>query len=203
MSEQPRDWDKRYRDGDMPWDSGLPSRELFRVLDEESIRIGSALELGCGTGTNAVALAERGFSVTAVDLSPTALAVAKQKAQAAEVVVDWRCDNITAISFRETPMNFIFDRGCYHCVRKIDLPGFQKAVLSACHKGTQMLLITGNANAAGSGGPPRLSAEEIRADWAPWFEIEFLREIHLEDAGGVEGPLAWSCLMRRNSQPCI
>ncbi|WP_261345346.1 class I SAM-dependent methyltransferase [Thalassoroseus pseudoceratinae] len=201
MTEKPRDWDKRYRTGDMPWDSGLPSRELLRVLDEQAIPPGSALELGCGTGTNAVALAERGFHVTAVDLSPTALEFAQKKADANGVSVNWQCGDITDLSFVETPFDFLFDRGCYHCVRKIDLPGFQETVLSACRQGTQLLMITGNSNAPGSGGPPRLSADEIRTDWSEWFDIGFLREIHLEDAGGVEGPLAWSCLMTRNAAP--
>lgn len=199
MTEKPRDWDKRYREGDKPWDSGLVSRELTRVLNETPITPGRGLELGCGTGTNAVALAERGFEVTAVDVSPTALEVAKAKAEAANVSIEWRCDDVTNLSFADCPYDFLFDRGCYHCVRKIDLLGFRQTVLSACREGTRMLLLTGNANAPGSGGPPRVSAEEIQADWSQWFEIEFLREIHLEDAGGVEGPLAWSCLMKRNA----
>ena len=43
------------------------------MLDEEPIRPCLAIELGCGTGTNAVLLAKRGFRVTAVDRSETAL----------------------------------------------------------------------------------------------------------------------------------
>ena len=85
MVEERPNWTQRYLDGDTPWDSGIRSRELARVLDEESIAAGRAVELGCGTGTNAVFLAERGFEVTAIDTAPPALArgraLAEEKGQ--------------------------------------------------------------------------------------------------------------------------
>ena len=65
MLERTRDWHKRYSDKDTPWDSGQPSRELERILEEGWIKPCRVLELGCGTGTNAVYLAQRGFEVTA------------------------------------------------------------------------------------------------------------------------------------------
>ena len=68
-----RDWEQRYRDGETPWNSGLVSKELQRVLRERGIEPCRALELGCGVGTNAVFLAEQGFEVTAVDCAPLAL----------------------------------------------------------------------------------------------------------------------------------
>ena len=70
MATTDRDWNARYLSGELPWDSGLPSRELQRVLEEQKIAPGRALELGCGTGTNAIELARRGFDVTAVNCAP-------------------------------------------------------------------------------------------------------------------------------------
>lgn len=55
----PSDWNQHYVAGNAPWDSGLVSKELIRVLDTEKIAPGRAVELGCGTGTNAIYLASR------------------------------------------------------------------------------------------------------------------------------------------------
>ena len=66
------EWDQRYREGTTPWDSGVRSRELARVLDETEIVPCRTAELGCGTGTNAVFLAQQGFAVTAIDCSSRA-----------------------------------------------------------------------------------------------------------------------------------
>src|SRR5262249_51359976 len=79
----PIHWDERYAKGETPWDTGQPSSELRRVLPEISLRPCRALELGCGSGTNAVWLAQQGFDVTAIDLSPLAVERARRRAEAA------------------------------------------------------------------------------------------------------------------------
>src|SRR2546428_13123455 len=61
------EFEKSYRTGETPWDSRIPSAELVCVLDEGLLPGKTVLEIGCGTGTNAIALARRGYRVTAVD----------------------------------------------------------------------------------------------------------------------------------------
>ena len=56
------DWNERYATGETPWDSGQPSLELQRILQEDWLQPCRVLELGCGTGTNAVWLARHGES---------------------------------------------------------------------------------------------------------------------------------------------
>src|SRR3954463_4819979 len=82
-------WNRRYAENDTPWDMRIPSRELTRVLDNGLIRGRTALELGCGTGTNAIFLAERGFQVTAVDGAALAIEQARRLADARNVAVEW------------------------------------------------------------------------------------------------------------------
>jgi len=72
-------WENRYLEGNIPWDSGHPSTELVRVLDEERIAPCPAIDLGCGTGSNTIYLADRGFEATGFDLSPTAIERAEGK----------------------------------------------------------------------------------------------------------------------------
>ena len=106
MANTDRDWNARYKQGELPWDSGLVSRELKRVLDEAHIAPCRALELGCGTGTNAIELARRGFDVSAVDCAQRALEIAQQKAIDAGVTVNWIKADVQ--NFGAGQMNFDF-----------------------------------------------------------------------------------------------
>lgn len=193
-----RDWEDRYREGTTPWDSGLASKELQRVLAEQGISAGRALELGCGTGTNAVFLAQQGFEVTAVDCASLALERARKRAEAAGVSVQWIEADVQNFGAGLEPFDFVFDRGCYHCCRRVDLPGYLTTLQNVTRPGTRYLSLCGNANEQTEGqGPPRVSEEEIRAELGGLFEIDQLRAFHFEDPGEVEGPLGWSVLMTR------
>ena len=61
------DWDEHYKSGNPPWETGQPSAELRRVVAEERIQPGAAIDLGCGSGINSIWLAQQGFDVTGAD----------------------------------------------------------------------------------------------------------------------------------------
>src|SRR5262245_65285002 len=88
------DWNDRYRDGNLPWDTGRPSPELERLLSRNTIHPCRALEIGCGTGTNSVWLAQQGFDVTSVDVAPLAVERAGQRATSAGVKVRFLVANV-------------------------------------------------------------------------------------------------------------
>jgi len=197
VTRTPEEWNQRYLGGQTPWDSGIRSRELARVLAEGRVRPGRAVELGCGTGTNAVFLAQQGFQVTAIDCAPLALAAARRQALQAGVAVEFHEADLCRFEKSLEPFDFVFDRGCYHCARRVDLAGFLRTVQSLTRAGSRYLVLTGNANEGTDEGPPRLHEREIRDELEGLFQIEFIREIRFEDPGGVDGPLGWSCLMTR------
>src|SRR5437879_3333975 len=88
------DFAQRYAQGNVPWDSGKPSEELLRVLNADKLTGKTALEIGCGTGTNAIELARRGFEVTAVDSVKEAISTASAKAKTALVEVNFRVADV-------------------------------------------------------------------------------------------------------------
>lgn len=194
-------WNRRYQEADTPWDMRIPSRELTRVLDEGLIRGRTALEFGCGTGTNAVLLAERGFQVTAVDGAPLAIERARQLAQFKGVAVDFMVGDVCILPDFGKTFDFLFDRGCFHCVRLVNAAGYLETVRRCTHPGSQFLVLTGNANETREGGPPRLHEQELRADFEPMFEVNDLRQFRFDDPDGPTGPLGWSCLMTRRANP--
>ncbi len=77
----PADWDAAYREGTPPWDSDVPKAALIEALDEHRLRPQTVLEIGCGTGADAIHLARRRFEVTAVDCSAIALERARVRAE--------------------------------------------------------------------------------------------------------------------------
>lgn len=80
-------WDARYSESERIW-SGAPNGTL--VLEVEGLAPGTALDVGCGEGADAVWLASRGWTVTGVDLSEVALGRAAEAAREADVAVALR-----------------------------------------------------------------------------------------------------------------
>ena len=66
---------------DIPWNIETPPQLLVELIDSGKILPCRAIDLGCGAGNYAVYLAGRGFEVTGVDCSPTAITIAKQNAE--------------------------------------------------------------------------------------------------------------------------
>lgn len=205
------DWQRRYVDGDTPWDSGRVDRELQRLIesgDTDAPNVGTrAIDLGCGTGINAVYLAEQGFEVTAVDLAPQALERAQLRVVERAIVGSFALGavqprfvlgDVTQLDDVAGPFDFVFDRGCYHCVRRAGLLGGYLATLRRLTTtGSRILILAGNPDAGEAGGPPKVTAAELAADFEKFCRIERLEAMRFQEADGSDGPLGWSLLMTR------
>jgi len=190
------DWDQRYIDRDTPWDTDRPASELLRVLDEGMIAPCRMLEVACGTGTNAVHLAAAGFEVTAVDVSPTALARARRRAAAAGVAVWFIQADVFDLPELGEPFPCILDVGGYHALRRIDEGRLVSIYERLLAPGGRMLILAGNAREPLSPGPPTVSEPEIRKAFGGAFDILQLREIRFDSTpDGINRPLAWSILL--------
>ena len=80
-------FEERYQSDDTPWDHGLVDDNLIDVVSMNGISLCRVLDIGCGSGENAIWLAQQGFDVVACDLSPTAVQRAKDKLLGAEAEV--------------------------------------------------------------------------------------------------------------------
>ncbi|MFB7275588.1 class I SAM-dependent methyltransferase [Streptomyces hydrogenans] len=105
-----------YRNGKPPWDSGVTPPELVALIEGPGAPTpGQVLELGCGTGTNAVYLARHGWRVTAVDLVDRAVRQASEKAAAAGADVTVLRGDATRLDEVDAPgpYDLFFDLSCY------------------------------------------------------------------------------------------
>jgi SAM-dependent methyltransferase len=192
------DWNDRYRDGQVPWDTGRPSSELQRVLSQHAIGPCRALEVGCGTGTNCVWLAQQGFDVTGVDVAPLAVEQAQARAQAAGVKAQFAVADLLQMPELHGPFAFFFDRGCYHAVRRSAPQQYAPAVARQLAAGARGLILAGNARQPHDPGPPVVTEQQLREELGLAFQILDLHEFHFDEAPGVpERFLGWSCLVEK------
>src|SRR6188508_3005688 len=84
-------WEERYQSGDMPWEKGEASPGLIDFLAAHpELPRGSVLVPGCGTGHDARVWAKAGFTVTGVDLAPSAIRLSQERTVAAGLKADFR-----------------------------------------------------------------------------------------------------------------
>jgi SAM-dependent methyltransferase len=167
------------------------------MVNQGLLKSGPTLELGCGTGANAVYLAQRGFEVTAVDSSPTAIERARTRAEQAGALL--RIVLADVFEFAETAGSFdlVFDAGFYHFARRTDLSRLIELLWRVTHPGSLYFTLAGAAGESAEGGPPQASEDEIRSELGRLFECVQLRPFQFESPYRKEGYLGWSCLMRR------
>lgn len=85
--------------------------ELFASLDGHGKKL---LEIGCGIGVDSIQLANRGYQVTAVDLTENALAVARQFAERRGVSIDFRLGNAEGLGFPDASFDAVYSFGVLH-----------------------------------------------------------------------------------------
>ena len=81
-------WDASYHDGPAPWDIGQPQPATVRMASEGGLT-GTVLDAGCGTGESALHFASLGLSVLGVDVAPTAVAIARAKADSRGITAEF------------------------------------------------------------------------------------------------------------------
>jgi SAM-dependent methyltransferase len=192
-------WDRQYRTGRPIWDSDRPTSELVRVVRAEQIQPCRALELGCGTGANAVWLARQGFAVTAVDLSPAAIVRARDRAARANVSVRFLLGDVRQLRPTGGLCGLFVDCGCFGAVQLADAAGYVEAIRRGARPGSVGLVLTGNdREPEDCKGPPALSAGRFREVFGEPFDIVCLREFRFDaEQGAGKRYLGWSCLLRR------
>ena len=190
-------WNDSYASGEpLPWDTGMPDPMLAEMIESGAIAPGRTLEIGCGTGTNAIYLAQHGFDVVGVDVSPLAVEKARVKADG--------CCRFETVDFLNEappggPFHFVFDRGCFHTFDEdLERLRFAENVAAALIDGGVWLSLIGSTEGPRRDvGPPRRNAREVINAIEPSLEILQLRSAEF---GVCEEQLkAWRCLARKRT----
>jgi cyclopropane fatty-acyl-phospholipid synthase-like methyltransferase len=128
-----------YRRGRAPWDIG-PRKELVDLVEGGQLQPGRAIDLGSGTGSNSIFLAQHGFDVTGVDYASAAVEESRGKAEAAGVEVDFWVDDLTELRHVDGTFDLLVDYGTLDDLVPKDRDLYMQNVLPLTHPGSQFLL---------------------------------------------------------------
>ena len=160
-----------YAVGQIPWNSGIPAPELARFV--ASHPPGRALDLGCGTGTNVIYLADHGWQATGVDFVPGAIAQARRRLTAAGLEATLLVGDVTQLETMPLPGPFqlVVDIGCFHSV------GGDPDLAAKYAAGVRRWLLPGGTfllyahQPDPSGGVPGLPREAVEAVFTGDFRL--------------------------------
>ncbi len=99
----------------IPWNLETPPELLVELVDSGKVRPCKAIDLGCGAGNYAVYLAGRGFEVTGVDISPTAIKLAGENAKRKGLKCDFLVtDVVNQLGEINQTWDFVYGWGLLH-----------------------------------------------------------------------------------------
>ncbi len=197
------DWDLTYREGTPVWETGRPSAELARFLDEKRIggvpakRVGSALDVGCGTGADAIYMVRRGLEVTAVDSSPTAIERARVRAEMEDFLPRFVLADFFEFAQTAGTFDLVYDAGLYHYVRHVDLDRYLDGLWRVSRPGSYYLTLAAAPGERIEGAPPPVTKRQLYNELGRLFEVVRLESIRMPSPILKDGYPAWSCLMQR------
>jgi SAM-dependent methyltransferase len=118
-------WNLWYLFGKPRWDTGITPPELVELVESGQVPPGRALDIGCGTGTNVIFLAQHGFDAVGTDVAWVAIRRAQRKARAAGVSATFRVGEAIKLGAPVGPplggrFDLAVDIGCFHSIQSRD-----------------------------------------------------------------------------------
>lgn len=155
-----------YRYFRAPWDIG-PRKELVELVEIGRIKPCRAIDLGSGTASNCIFLAQHGFEVTGVDYSAAAIELGRRRAEAAGVNVNFIQDDLTNLRHLRGEYDLLVDYGTLDDLKPAKRDLYIQNVLPLAHHGSLFLLYC--------------------FEWNPrWYERFFFSSIALESGEAVD-----------------
>ncbi|WP_165965966.1 class I SAM-dependent methyltransferase [Actinomadura sp. 7K534] len=192
-------WDASYTGAaPPPWDIGRPQPAFVRLADEGRLR-GRVLDAGCGTGEHTLLAASRGADATGMDLSPTAIRRAREKAAERGVSARFEIADALELPRRAVVFDTVIDSAVLHVLDAEDRAKYVAGIASVLRPGGVCHLICFSDRQPGSWGPRRFRADELHAAFSDGWAIESLTAdtFQLNPFHGVHEAHAWLATIRR------
>jgi cyclopropane fatty-acyl-phospholipid synthase-like methyltransferase len=183
MSETPRrDFEASYQSGDAPWDIGGPQPEVVR-LAEAGLIIGSVLDVGCGTGENALFLAARGHPVFGLDASATGIELARKKAVERKLPVQFHVWDALELRRLRKRFETVIDVGLFHVFSNEERRRYAESLAEVTAPGSDLFILCFSTEEPPGPGPRHVDEDEIRDAFRSIFATMELQPARFERKG--------------------
>ncbi len=216
LREPTQFWDDFYsnREKEISFFTNKPDENLVSYFEKKLLNSGKVLELGCGSGRNAIYFAENGCLVDAIDLSKESIHWATERAKEKNVNVNFIHDNIFDLQIEEGTYDIVYDSGCFHHIAPHRRMSYINLVKKALKPGGYFA-ITCFVQGGELGGADitdwevyRLRSlkgglgftdEKLRTIFKDFSEIEIRRMKGIKQSNEVFGmPALWTALFMKN-----
>ena len=176
----------------IPWNNEEPPDALVQLLEKGSVRPCKTIEFGCGLGNYALYLSSKGFNVTGVDISPTAIGIARDIARKKGLQCNFIvADVLGTLKEVEGTFDFIYDWELLHHIFPEQRRKYVENIYSKLNPGGSYLSLcfsekdpqfgaTGKFRETRLGTVLYFSSEnELRDLFDPYFRIEELKTVQV------------------------
>ena len=171
-----------------PWDTQVSPPELFEFI--EGHPPGRALDLGCGTGTNVITLAQHGWQVVGVDYVRRAIRRAERKAEQAGISAEFIVSDVTKLEDVKGRFDLVLDIGCFHSLEAKEKRSYMVNLEQLTKTGSTLLIYSFLCEHDSNG--PGISEDDLLA-----FEKAFTLSKRVDGTERGERPSAWLTYQRK------
>ncbi len=188
-------------EGKAPWDIDRPQPAVQVLADTDKFH-GRVLDVGCGTGQNAMLLAQQGHDVTAIDFVPRAVEQAHAAATAADLHVHWLVgDALHLTDHVHGQFDTILDSGVFHVFGDEDRARYVKQLKTVTAPGGIVHVIVFSDKEGGEDGPRRVSRDELIHAFADGWDMVEVKATRYGIRSREAGAKAWRGMFRRRAEP--
>jgi SAM-dependent methyltransferase len=185
-----------YRQGTPPWDIGRPQPEVVRLAEDGDL-VGDVLDVGCGTGENALYLAARGHRVLGIDGSPSAVERARAKAAERGLPVAFLVADALDLARLRRRVETVLDCGLFHVFDRDDRRRYAHSLCEVLSPGAVLQLLCFSDEEPPGPGPHRISEGDLRDAFRSLFALTRIRPGRFESLLHEGGARAWVATLVR------
>ncbi len=183
-----------------PWDIGRPQRAFAGLLEAGEIAEGPVLDVGCGTGEHVLMLAAAGLEAIGIDLSPRAIAKARQKAKERGLQASFLRGNALELTKLRRQVATVLDCGLFHTFEDEERAAFAGQLAEVLRPGgIYFMMCFSDLEPTEWGGPRRISRAEIIETFdPPRFRVRSIEDTRFESHLHTDGGRAFLAAIERS-----
>lgn len=162
-----------------PWSIGEPQPELATLIAEGKFH-GDILDVGCGEAAISLYLAERGHTTVGLDMSPTAIELARREAAKRGLTnATFEVADISAFTGYDGRFGTIVDSTLFHSIPVEAREGYQQSIVRAAAPGASYYVLVFDKTAIPEGPPFAVTADELREVVSKYWVIDEIKPARL------------------------